>query len=258
MAGCENWPTRLCDVFDDWEAGRKHLLSVFIGYYNEIASGDEDHPQLSRAITEVQTWTSNVYRSVVVGSDSRRFFLYPVVAEEEGHKLACPRCLLDVQATQVVHGLVEGGDKAPVAFEPTMPVAYRVYCEGDCEAESDEAEDLFDAIDGFMRSVTWPRHVLGPFGMMELPPIGWHEDEGRWRTSPIVPVGSHDNEDDPGYFVLELVENDNGTVGYRVDFHPDSTGVPFEAMASGSLSSTSEAKREAERALRRLLREASS
>lgn len=256
IAGCENsqsTPTRFCDVFEEWERARTHLLSLILAYFYDLAPGDmaaESH--LGRALSEVNSWAENTFRSVASGPDAPRFFLYPVVEREGEHRLACPRCRLDVQASEVVHGDVAGGDTAAVAFEATQPRAYRVYCEGDCGEESTEQEDLFAAIDGFMYAVTWPRQVIGD-GALTFPAIRWHEEEGRWRTSGIVPPGPHVNDDDTSYFVLELVEDDDGSVRYHVDFHPDSYDAPHEMVASGSALSTADAKREAEAALRRLV-----
>lgn len=127
-----------------------------------------------------------------------------------------------------------------------QPRAYRVYCEGACGEESDENEDLFDAIDDLIHSAIWPRQVIGDVAPTSAV-IGWNEERGQWRTSAIVAPGPRNNEADPRYFVLEVVHHDDGSVGYRVYFHADCK-MRHEEVARGSTSTTVEAKAEAEAA----------
>ena len=143
----------VCDscVFDTWGEARQHLLSLAAGGGNKPAT---------TLLREVETWTDPVFRSMAEGFLATRLFLYPAVLEDGVYRVACPRCLLGVEVTEVHHGDVAGPVSEEIGFVQTMPTTYRVYCEGDCEAESDECEDLFDALDGYLLRVASPPRDL--------------------------------------------------------------------------------------------------
>ena len=143
-------------AFGTWAEARQHVEA--------LATGGVDETTAAAVTDNLDTWVEPVFRSVAEGLHATRLFLYPAVLEDGNHRLACPRCLLGVVATEMHHGDIVGSLVEALSFSPTMPRVYRVYCEGDCDAESDECEDLLDAIDGFMLSVTWPSgHVPGTF-----------------------------------------------------------------------------------------------
>jgi hypothetical protein len=162
--GCEvsgRSDNRFADGFDEWNEARQHLVTLFSAYYDDLLEGPpSEHSVTGAVLRSILSWPPGTLRSAAAVVTGPRFFLYPVIEEERERRLACPRCLLRVEATEVHHGVVAGGADNPVAFEETMRPAFRVYCEGDCEAESDENENLFDAIDGFFEAVTWPRGTL--------------------------------------------------------------------------------------------------
>ena len=152
-------------VSDTWEEAHQHLLSL------AACGGGKSATALTR---QVGAWTDPVFRSVAEEHRTTRLFLYPAVLEDGVYRVACPRCLLGIEATEVNHGDVADSLSERIGFVQTMPTAYRVYCEGDCEAESDESEDLFDALDGYLRRVTSP---LGD--LAELVGAGEGRGEGR-------------------------------------------------------------------------------
>lgn len=137
----------LASALDTWESARQQLLSLVAGAENAADS-----------LRTVTGWPDPTFRSIPDASGNR-LFLYPVVDVATGLALACPRCLGMIEATEVRHGQIVGPE-AEVAFKQTMPTGYRVNCQGNCDAESDESTHLLDALDGFMRAALWPRGDL--------------------------------------------------------------------------------------------------